>query len=772
MIHSVKRLFHRRKATALFASTIIVIALAGVSLAHPLGNFTTNHFIRIQVASQLVSVRLVVDMAEIPTFQELRIIDTDGDGQPSEAELVAYGNQAAARYVERLLLEIDDAPARLRLISNNVSLHSGAGGLQTLKIECDLEAAIASSATHRLRFEDMNHSDRAGWREIAVAPASGITVFDSSAFGNSITDELKSYPEDLLAAPLNERRAELSFTSGEMPTGASPLMTREGRPAEQGRDRLAELIAVPEITPGIALLGLLVAAALGALHALSPGHGKAVVGAYLVGTRGTARHAVFLGLTVTITHTLGVFALGLVTLFASQYVLPERLFPVLGLVSGLMVLTIGLSLFTSRLRAAINRSSHKHSHSHDHSHGEHSHDEHGEHTHHHHDGDSVLTHSHGGREHSHMPPGADGSRVTWRSLLALGVSGGLLPCPSALVVMLSAISLHRVGYGLVLVLAFSVGLAATLTAVGLLFVYARRVFSRPFGSNPLLRFLPAASALVITCAGAVVCYEALVQAGITFTLPEGLFGMFTTVQTVQTGGMSTASVLALGLFFGLKHAVEADHLAAVTAIVSEKRSWLSSTIVGGLWGVGHTISLIVAGVMVLLLKIEISEKTAQILEMGVAVMLIALGANVLSKLLRGGRLHIHAHNHGSHVHLHPHLHGAKEETLAQTHHGFKLKARPLLIGMVHGMAGSAALMLLVLTTVQSAAVGLIYIIVFGIGSIGGMMAMSAIIGLPVQLTAGRFARANLAVRFFAGSISLGFGLFMIYEIGFVGGLFG
>ncbi|MCI0489776.1 MAG: sulfite exporter TauE/SafE family protein [Blastocatellia bacterium] len=787
MIHRSTTLFHRRTAGAILAAVIFIFALAGVSFAHPLGNFTTNHFVRIRVAPELVSLRFVVDMAEIPAVRELQIIDTDGDGRPSDEELTVYANHAASAFAEGLLLEIDGKPARLQLVSSYISLPPGAGGLQTLRIECDLEVAVIPAATHRLRFEDTNHRDRAGWREMVVTPASGITVFNSSVFGNSITDELKSYPEDLLAAPVNERVAEFSFTSGNVPAGANPLMTREGRPSGQARDRLAELIAVPEITPGIALLGLLVAAALGALHALSPGHGKTVVGAYLVGTRGTARHAAFLGLTVTITHTLGVFALGLVTLFASQYIMPERLFPILGLISGALVLAIGVGLFVSRLRAATGRSSHNHTHSHDHSHahdhthvydhahehehshGEHSHHTHGDHSHHHHD-DSALVHSHGGREHSHLPPGVDSSSVTWRSLLALGISGGLLPCPSALVVMLSAISLHRVGYGLVLVIAFSLGLAATLTAVGLLFVYARRLLARPFGSNRLLRFLPAASALVITCVGAVICYEALVQAGVTFTLPEGLLGMFA-APAAEPGAMSTASVLSLGLFFGLKHAVEADHVAAVTAIVSEKKSWLSSTLVGGLWGVGHTISLIVAGVMVLVLKIEISEKTAQVLEMGVAVMLIALGANAISKLLRGGKIHLHAHKHGDHLHLHPHLHAPSEEPLAQTHHGLRLKARPLLVGMVHGMAGSAALMLIVLTTIQSASVGLVYITVFGIGSIGGMMAMSALVGLPVQLTAKRFARANLAVRFFAGAISLGFGLFMVYEIGFVDGLF-
>src|SRR5205085_11155238 len=268
-------------------------------------------------------------------------------------------------------------------------------------------------------------------------------------------DELRAYPTDRLAAPLDERTAQLSFTTGPLPVHARPLVARDGRKVEPpARDRLAELIAVPELTVGIALVGLLLAAVLGGFHAMSPGHGKTIVAAYLVGSRGTAKHAVFLGLTVTITHTAGVFALGLITLFAAQYVVPERLYPILSLISGAIVVIIGLSLFIKRLNAALGFVAHEHEHESEHTH---SHD----HTH---------EHTHDGHTHTHLPPGADGRRVTWRSLLALGISGGLLPCPSALVVLLSAISLHRVGYGLLLVVAFSFGLACTLTGVGLLFV--------------------------------------------------------------------------------------------------------------------------------------------------------------------------------------------------------------------------------------------------------------------------------------------------------------
>ena len=721
-------------------------------------------------------------MAEIPAFQELQQI---GDDSPSGALMKSYAEQAAAKYAEGIEFIVDGTRKPLRVTASNASTPPGAGGLPTLRIECDLTAALelTDSGVHRMRFENANYRERIGWREVAVGPTSGFAVFNSSAYANNVTDELKAYPEDSLSAPLDERAVELSFVKGTIPAGATALMTREGRPANQSRDRLAELIAVPEVTPIIALFGLLIAAALGALHALSPGHGKTVVGAYLVGSRGTARHAAFLGLTVTITHTIGVFALGLVTLFASQYVVPEKLFPILSLISGAIVLTIGISLFARRLRAAIfqprqgewpDEVAH---HSQDGAHNVHAHS-HVTHTHrpaenqhiHDHAGSSVV-HSHGGRPHSHLPPGVDGSRVTWRNLLALGISGGLLPCPSALVVLLSAISLHRVGYGLVLVIAFSAGLAVTLTAIGLAFVYAGRLMKRPLRAGRLVVILPVVSAFVIACAGAAICFEALSSAGVS------LFALISRLARVlsgpmpQGGSLSTMSMLAVGLVFGLKHAIEADHLAAISAIVSERKSLLSSSLVGGLWGIGHTIALLIAGVVVLLLRVEIGERTAQALEFCVALMLIALGANALRKLVRGGKIHFHAHQHRSRAHTHPHIHEGEPETDADTHHGTSLNARPLLVGMLHGLAGSAALMLLVLSTVSSRLAGLGYIVVFGVGSIGGMLVMSAVVSLPIQMTAAHFKRTNRVVRMLAAIFSLGLGLFMAYRIGFPHGLF-
>jgi sulfite exporter TauE/SafE len=222
---------------------------------------------------------------------------------------------------------------------------------------------------------------------------------------------------------------------------------------------------------------------------------------------------------------------------------------------------------------------------------------------------------------------------------------------------------------------------------------------------------------------------------------------------------------------GVRHAVEADHVAAVAAIVSERKSVLSSALVGGLWGVGHTVSLLAAGAAVILFGFRPGERTALALEFGVGLMLVALGANALRKLARGGRVHLHAHRHGGREHVHPHVHGHSPEAAGPTHHGLRLDARSLVVGMVHGLAGSAALMLLVVSAIGTPALALLYVFVFGVGSVGGMMLMSALVGLPVHLTAARFNRASLLLRGAAGAFSLTFGLFMLYEIGLAGDLF-
>ncbi len=728
-----------RLALSILLLAVMSFSWHGTATAHPLGNFTFNHFIRVETGADRVKLRYVVDLAEVPTFQEAQKADTDQNGVLSEAELAVYLDSVAQGYVGGLKLTADGQPVELKLQEKHIGQSPGAAGLMTLRMVFDLTGAWANSngnASSRLSLENTNLIERAGWREIVVTPVSGVSVFNSTAFGNAVTDELKAYPEDLLTAPLNESKAEWSATLGAIPAEAKPLTLRDGKPVVVQRDRFAELISVEKLTPGVILLGLLLAFVLGGAHAMSPGHGKTVVGAYLVGSRGTFKHAAFLGATVTITHTFTVFVLGLVTLFASHYVLPEKLYPVLSFISGALVVVIGASMFSKRLSSLIGLS-------HDHHEHEHSHSD---------DGDPQSG-------HSHLPP----EEITWRSLLALGVSGGLLPCPSALVLMLGAISLNRVGYGLILILVFSLGLASVLTAVGLAFVYGGKLINRVPGSGGWLKVLPVISALIITLLGAVICYQALQQAGV--NLAE-----LWSAELEEAKSVSAMAILGLGLVIGLRHALDTDHLAAVSTIVSERKSLFSSLLIGGLWGIGHTVSLLIAGVAVIFLNLKI-EKYEKPLEFCVALMLIGLGLNVLIKLARGGKIHFHEHEHGGHHHVHPHLHDGKPEPEPHTHHGFKLSFRPLVIGMIHGLAGSAALMLAVLATIKSTALAFAYIIIFGIGSIGGMMVMSLVLSLPLHLTVSSFTRTNWAVRALAGVFSLGFGLFMAWEIGYVEGLF-
>ncbi len=498
---------------ALFLIFLLAVTISTVS-AHPLGNFSVNNYSRIEVDKDQIKIRCVLDLAEIPTFQQSLDIDTDKNDVLSDDELKAYLERITPQYLQNLKLALNDQPLQLQTAEKNITLPSGSANLPTLRIEWDFVVdmpPIEKDSIKQLRFENANYTERVGWSEIVVNRVSGVHIFDSTAFGNGITNELESYPEDMLAAPLAERRAELSFASA-LPVNASVLKDRNGGTAAPIlTDRFAALIAVPEITPAIALVGIFIALGLGAMHAMSPGHGKTVVGAYLIGSKGTPKHAAFLGLTVTITHTLGVFALGFITLFATQFILPERIMPFLSFVSGLLVLFIGLTLFKDRLLSCLG---YKTGHAHDghvHSHDGHSHEhrdehDHEEHHHNHHDHYEGLVHTHDGHTHSHAPP----ETITWKSLTALGISGGLLPCPSALVLMLAAINLNRIGYGIVLTIAFSIGLAATLMCVGLAFLYMGKIFDRPsLSSNPIVKGLPVFSAFVVTCLGAVICYNSL-----------------------------------------------------------------------------------------------------------------------------------------------------------------------------------------------------------------------------------------------------------------------
>jgi ABC-type nickel/cobalt efflux system permease component RcnA len=445
----------RLAAVAVLALALAALALPVGAAAHPLGNFTVNHYAGIELAGNRAYVHLVLDLAEIPTFQT-----GDRVREPGYAE-------ALARELE---LRLDGARVALRPVSHRVDARKGAGGLPTLRFEAVYAAPLAGS---RLAFSDRSFASRIGWREITVVARDGARVSEASVPAASRSDELRAYPRELLRSPLAVRSATSRFVPGDVP-GAPPRLGETTAPAHSGGGFEA-LIDHGDLSAGVVVASLLVAAFWGAAHALTPGHGKALVAGYLVGARGRPRHAFLLGGTVTITHTAGVFALGLVTLGLSQLVVPEQLYPWLTLASGVLVVAVGLGVLRGRLE-------HRRRHAHAHAHGDH------------------HAHPHG-RGHAHD--------LSPRGLVGVGVAAGLLPCPSALVVLLSAIALHRLAFGLALIVAFSVGLAATITGIGLVAVLARRVFARAGFDGPLVRTLPALSAVVIVVAGVAITARAL-----------------------------------------------------------------------------------------------------------------------------------------------------------------------------------------------------------------------------------------------------------------------
>jgi ABC-type nickel/cobalt efflux system permease component RcnA len=490
---------------------LLAATWAGTAAAHPLGNFTINTYSRLDFAGDTVRLTYIVDLAEIPTFQLIQEgrLDPDKNGILDSAEARAFLDAELPRLRDGLQLLVGGQPAPLQLLDQSATFVPGQADLPTLRIETHHTAPLPAgwASNGAVTYADTNYRERLGWREILARGGPGIVV--SGITGDDQSDELLAYPQEQLNNPVARREVAFAIAPGEGGATANTAARAAGSVTTQDTRRggvtaqVASLIGVEDPTPTVILAAIVGAIFWGAAHALSPGHGKTVVGAYLIGTRGTAKHAAFLGLTVTITHTAGVFALGGVTLWLARYLLPEQLYPWLNVASGLLVVIIGLSLVAQRLRGDSATLA-------DHDHAEFATPAPGQ------DGAAwqPLAHSHGGRTHTHMPPGAAKGGVTWRSLFALGVSGGLIPCPSALVLLLSAISLGRIGFGMVLVVAFSAGLAIVLTAIGLLCVYARRLFAR-FSFEPRLpRFLPVASAFAITLAGGLIVLDALRQAGI------------------------------------------------------------------------------------------------------------------------------------------------------------------------------------------------------------------------------------------------------------------
>jgi nickel/cobalt exporter len=488
---------------------LLSLSLGVALLAHPMGNFSVSHYTKIAVGPRGADLLYVLDLAEIPTFEILRSWKLERSS-PQE-ELHRKAAEQAREWTRHLKITVNGRDVAPQFQGADLVISDGAGGLAVSRISTRLRLPVSAG---KLEFEDRNYPDRAGWKEIVITAEKGASIERATQADQERSQALTAYPQDPTAAPPQDLRAAVEWSAEVTPVVASkkpapviapipqppPASAQSTESAAQQQqeeskgvvrgDYLSRMLNNRDLSMGMALIGIAVAFGLGAAHALSPGHGKTLVAAYLVGSRGTARHAIFLGGMVTFTHTVSVFFLGFVTLFLSKYVAPEKISPVLEVIASVSIVWIGAMLLYKRIRKLRG-----HSHSHD-GHDHHHHD-HGHSHDHHHDHD----HDHGPHGHSHVPEGD----VTLGSLIALGASGGLVPCPSGLILLLGAIRFDRVGLGMVLLVAFSAGLAAVLTAIGLAVIYAKDFLpdSSKASAHPVFRFVPVFSAGVVLCIGLV-----------------------------------------------------------------------------------------------------------------------------------------------------------------------------------------------------------------------------------------------------------------------------
>lgn len=496
--------YWRRRYISFSAFIALLLSFPFTIFAHPMGNFSINHFSAIEVHPTFVRISYVIDMAEIPTFQEMQ--DSGLIAQPDDSSAVTYRERKAQELQQGLSLQVGEQELRLSPRSSILTFPAGAGGLPTLRLSVIYEAPLETT-NGQLAYEDQNYPQRAGWKEIVATAHDGASLMTSSVPPLSQSNQLMTYAADLIQAPPQELRASLTFSvpaSARVFSPAPSSVTNASVPspaeAHTPRSMLTELITTRQLSPGIIVFALLIAVGLGAFHALEPGHGKTLVAAYLVGSRGTAWHALLLGLTVTASHTIGVFALGAIALFASHYIVPEQLYPWLGFTSGILIAGMGVVLLRQAwLRYRGYPLAHHH-HPHPDSHSPlHDHD-------HLHDHDS----SHGHNEHAHH----EREEVSYGTLLTLGITGGMVPCPGALVVLLSAVALQRIAFGMLLIVAFSLGLAAVLVGAGLLLVSARGIVQRWSADGLWLTYLPFLSPLVITPLGILLAVRSLFGTGV------------------------------------------------------------------------------------------------------------------------------------------------------------------------------------------------------------------------------------------------------------------
>jgi len=533
----------RRRLLAVLAS-LAALAVPAAASAHPLGNFTINHYAALRVGADAIALDVVVDFAEIPAFQERIRIDADGDGDVSEAEADAARGPECTALLPSLELSVGEARLELRLDAAGLTFPAGAGSVPTMRLVCELTAALSDPLPPgvAIAFGDTSYGERIGWREIVVI-GDGVTI--AAAPGTpapaaaDVSARLTSYPESLLAQPLDVRSVAFTVVPGgpatepfkapdaaplgtppgsgdassgaptSTPDGTAPAGGPVGTPSPAAPDGAAvpggvggeipDLFRVADLTPLVALGSILLAMALGAGHALTPGHGKTLMAAYLVGTRGTVRHAAGLGLAVTVSHTIGILLLALLVTGAESALPADVVVRTVPIVAAAAFVAIGATMVVAELRRrrrrvqlaaallqahdddharmpAVTAEGHEHDQGRGHIHGGHGHDDGHNHAGPGPDDGHGHEHSHGGVRHSHFA--ADDRTISWRSLFALGLAGGIIPSTNALIILLGTIVAGRAAFGIVLVIAFGLGMALVLGGVGAVMVVARERLER------------------------------------------------------------------------------------------------------------------------------------------------------------------------------------------------------------------------------------------------------------------------------------------------------
>jgi ABC-type nickel/cobalt efflux system permease component RcnA len=461
----------------LLASALSTVAFPAVATAHPLGNFTINHYAGLAISPSGIDLDVVIDMAEIPAFQERQRIDTDGDGEVADAETAAAASDSCTRQAASLAVAVGGSEIPLAASASTISFPAGLGGLSTMRLECRFHASVAfaAGAATDITFADTSYPERIGWREIVATATDGATLTTNGLPTTSPSNRLTAYPADLISQPLDIRSAAISVVVAPAAVPHAPAAsTAAPAPAAIGGAvpggigaELPGIFRAIDLTPVVLIVSLLTAVALGAGHALTPGHGKTLMAAYLVGSRGRPLHAVGLGLAVSVSHTLGIVVLAALVVGAQGALPPDVVVRVAPVVAAVAILAIGGWMLIGEVRRRWRRAASGHVHPH--SHNDDPELEHGQsgraHAH------GGMSHSHGGVSHSHASP--EGATLTWRGLFALGLAGGLIPSTSALFILLGSIVAGRPAFGFVLVVAFGLGMALVMTAVGLAMVFAR-----------------------------------------------------------------------------------------------------------------------------------------------------------------------------------------------------------------------------------------------------------------------------------------------------------